>query len=63
MTTDEWLQAVLATAPPLSDAQIVEIGRVFRAVLPHMQAAPATAAGAARHDASYADPADASRRT
>lgn len=42
MTTDEWLAANLAAAPPLSQAQIAILRPVFRPVIPRTaEAAPA----------------------
>ena len=47
MTTDEWREKVAADRPPLTAAQIAVVRPVLAPVIPHMQAAPATAAGAA----------------
>jgi hypothetical protein len=43
MTTDEWLTANLATAPPLSQAQLAILQPIFRPVIDTINnAAPAS---------------------
>jgi hypothetical protein len=42
MTTDEWVAAVLATRPPLTQAQLAVLRPIFRPVIPRTHnAAPA----------------------
>lgn len=46
MSTEQWLEKVLADRPPLTPAQVAALRPVFAPVIPRMRTAPA-ATGAA----------------
>jgi hypothetical protein len=63
VTTQEWLAANLAAAPPLSPEQITTLRQVFRPVIPHMKnAAPAMTTGAAPASTAPQDPSERTAR-
>ncbi len=47
MTTEQWIAANLAAAPPLTSAQIAALRPVFAPVIPHMKNAAPAETGAA----------------
>ncbi len=47
MTTEEWVAAQLAAAPPLSAAQVAVLRPVFAPVIPRMRDAAPAATGTA----------------